>query len=560
MVDNTKDIAKLFQEKKYSELIFLIETTFQKIPNEILNILAISRLLEKKDEESLTKAIGEFEQVYLNENKTQTGLNGLINFLNSIADYYDYLGNQDTTNAANNYLKKSITYFHEAEKYFGYEPRLVSVAIRVFKRLNDLGSTLNYYKQLYDKGDITLSTFCSWIFFNNYQYNWGQENFLKYSKQIERYIPSIEKEKLYNLSSSNTGKIKIGFVSSDINKAHSITFFLKTILSYYDKKKFEVFLFLNSNKEDEGTLKFKSLVDNSINITDLNDVDCINTIRKLNLNIIFDIMGFTSTNRVSLFKNRIAPIQISWLGYCNTIGIKNMDYLISDANLIYENEHNLYSEKVLYLPDIWNCHSGFNIERLKQPAPFLKNKFITFGSFNNFNKINDNVLKTWAGILKKVKGSKLILKSSTKKEIEKFQTIFEQYEILGSVVFLPTEKVFEDHMNQYKNIDLALDTFPYNGVTTSFEAIWMGVPVLTMKGFNFNSRCGESINRNIQMDLLIANNEEDYINKAVDIANDLGKLTEIRDKLFNNAISSPLFDKKKFSSNFYELIENIKQN
>jgi len=557
MIDKIKDIAKLFQEKKYSELIYLIETSFQKVPNEILNILAISRLLENKNEQSLLKAIEEFEQVYLNENKTQTGLNGLINYLDSSADYYDCIDHQDSLSVAISCLKKSVVYFKEAERYFGYEPRLTSVAIRVFKRLNDLGSTLDYYQKLYDKGDITLSTFCSWIFLNNYKYDWSQKNFLEYSKQIEKYIPSIEKEKLYNLSSSNTGKIKIGFVSSDINKAHSITFFLKTILSSYDKKKFEIFLFLNSNKEDEGTLKFKSLVDNSINITDLNDVDCINTIRKLNLNIIFDLMGVTSTNRVSLFKNRLAPVQISWLGYCNTIGIKNMDYLISDSNLIYKNEHYLYSEKILYLPDIWNCHSGFNFKRFKHPAPFLKNKFITFGSFNNFNKINDNVLKTWAGILKKVKGSKLILKSSTKKEIEKFQIIFEQYDILGSVVFLPTEKFFEDHMNQYKNIDIALDTFPYNGVTTSFEAIWMGVPILTMKGFNFNSRCGESINRNIQMDLLIANNEEDYINKAVYIANDLEKLTEIRDKLFNNAISSPLFDVKKFSNNFYNLINKI---
>ncbi len=559
MIDKIKDIAKLFQEKKYSELIYLIETSFQKIPNEILNILAISRLLENKNEQSLIKAIEEFEQVYLNENKTQTGLNGLINYLDSSADYYDYSDHNNTLNAENSCLEKSVAYFKEAERYFGYEPRLTSVAIRVFKRLNDLGSTLDCYQKLYDEGDITLSTFCSWIFLNNYKYDWSQKNFLEYSKQIEKYIPLVPEEKLFNLSSVKCDKIKIGFVSSDVNKVHSITFFLKTILSSYDNTKFEIFLFLNSNKEDEGTLKFKSLVDHSINITDLNDVECINTIRKLNLNIIFDLMGVTSTNRVSLFKNRLAPVQISWLGYCNTMGIKNMDYLISDQNLIYENEHNLYSEKVLYLPNIWNCHCGFDFERAENPSPYLLNKYITFGSFNNFNKINEDVIHVWANILNRVNGSKLILKSSIKKDLNNFKLIFEKLGVIKSVVFLPKSKSFEDHIKSYNQIDIALDTFPYNGVTTSFEALWMGVPVVTMKGYNFNSRCGESINTNIQMQKLIAKNKEEYVSIAKNLANDKADLLKIRKKVFDTAISSPLFDKKKFSSNFYELIEKVKQ-
>ena len=130
-----------------------------------------------------------------------------------------------------------------------------------------------------------------------------------------------------------------------------------------------------------------------------------------------------------------------------------------------------------------------NFERNFLRPPSTLNKFITFGSFNNFNKINENVLKTWAIILKKVNGSKLILKSSTKKETEFFKNILEDFDVLNSIVFLPTTKFFQDHLKLYENIDIALDTFPFNGVTTSFEAIWKGVPVITMKGYNFNSRC-----------------------------------------------------------------------
>ena len=111
-------------------------------------------------------------------------------------------------------------------------------------------------------------------------------------------------------------------------------------------------------------------------------------------------------------------------------------------------------------------------------------------------------------------------------------------------------------MNLYKNIDVALDTFPWNGVTTTFEAIWMGIPVVTMKGYNFNSRCGESINKNIQMSELIAKNKEDYVSKVLGLTSDIKKLLNIRKQIFNNALSSPLFDTQKFSNDFFKLIKN----
>ena len=555
-MDKIKEISKLFQEKKYSELIFTIESSFKEIPPEILNILAISRLLNKKDALTLKTAINEFRDVYLKEKKSQIGLNGLINFLNSSADYYDLLGYHDTSNSANNFLKDGINYFQEAENNFGYEPRLISVAIRVFKRLNYLDVVLNFYKKLFENKDITLSMFCSWIFFNNYKNIWDQQDYLNYSKLIEKYLPQIPQEKLSNFPQDKNKKIKIGFLSSDINKSHSITFFLKSVLNSYDKSIYEIYLILNNDKEDFGTENFKKLVDHTHNIANQNDIDAINLIRKLNLDIVFDLMGVTSTNRVALFSYRLAPTQISWLGYCNTMGIKNMDYLISDPNLIFPEEKELYSEKILYLPSIWNCHSGLTLERIEIEAPVIKNKFITFGSFNNYNKINDDVIEVWLNILKKIPSSKLILKSSTKKENDKFKNFLQKENLDKSVIFLPTAKNFEDHMNLYKNIDIALDTFPWNGVTTSFEAIWMGIPVVTMKGYNFNSRCGESINKNIQMSELIAENKEDYVSKVLDLSSDIKKLSNIRKQIFNSALSSVLFDTQKFSNDFFNLIKN----
>ena len=271
-----------------------------------------------------------------------------------------------------------------------------------------------------------------------------------------------------------------------------------------------------------------------------------------------DVMGYTSRNRIGLFKNRIAKKQIIWMGYCNTSGLKNMDYIITDPNLIYENEKHLYAEQILYLPEIWNTHCGFNFERKENPAPLMRNGYITFGSFNNPAKISKNVIDCWAEILKKIKNSKLILKcSNEKKKLDRIEKLFKKKGVLDSVTFYKRFDDKKDHLNLYKEVDVALDTFPYNGVTTSFEAIWMGVPVLTMAGYNFNSRCGESINKNLNMVELIAKDEEDYISKAVNLSNNIEQLKSLRKFIFENALKSPLFDKKKFSENFFNSLKEI---
>jgi len=271
-----------------------------------------------------------------------------------------------------------------------------------------------------------------------------------------------------------------------------------------------------------------------------------------------DVMGYTSRNRIGLFKNRIAKKQIIWMGYCNTTGLKNMDYIISDPNLIYPNEQNLYSEKVIYLPKIWNAHCGFDFERKENPPPFIKNKYFTFGSFNNLSKINENVIQCWAKILKNIKNSKLIIKCpSDQHRLTRIEKSFKEKGVLDSVILYTRIDDKKDHLDLYKKVDIALDTFPYNGVTTSFEAIWMGVPVLTMAGYNFNSRCGESINKNLNMEQLIAKDEDDYIKKVVHLMNNTDEYVNIRKSIFLNAINSPLFDGKKFTENFFKSLKEI---
>ena len=550
-------ISSLFKEKKYNELIFFIQSSFQNKSSQILNLLGVARLFNNKDKSSLILALSDFKQAYIKEKKTNFGLEALINFINTAADLYALQSPlEDTINDSSIFLNQTNDLFKEAEINFGYNEKLVSSIIRVYQHQGNLNKILFYLKKQFEKGDLNLSRFALWIFFNNYKKSWTQAEFLKYSKLFVNKIENFNPRNLVELSRKKNSKIRIGFLSSEILKKHSITYFLETIFKNYNKDKFEIYLYLDNSIEDSNTNEFKILAKKSINVSNLGDIEVFNLIRGDNIDIMFDITGVTSFNRVSLFKNRLAPKQISWLGYCNTSGSDNIDYLIADKNLIYEEEKNNYSEKIIYLPNIWNCHSGLNSVRSFSDAPCLKEKNITFGSFNNFNKINDRVVNVWSQILLKVKNSKLILKSSLKIDKSFLKKEFEKYGVIDSIIFLEKRKL-ESHYNLYKKIDIALDTFPYNGVTTTFEALSMGVPVITMMGYNFNSRCGESIIKNLGIENLIANNEDDYILKAQKMAKDNEKLLELRKKIYDISHETPLFDTKQFSQDFFSILEKI---
>jgi predicted O-linked N-acetylglucosamine transferase (SPINDLY family) len=539
-------VKKLLKENFFDETIVFIESNFSNIEktSEILNILGFCKLRKKNSNNfDLLSAIENFRASYLKEKNTNQGVESLLNFIAS-------------SNKANQY-KDSIKYFKETEITMGYIRKLFLAIVNVYKRLNDVESVIYYLKKIMENDDgLEHNTLKRYIFFNSYLNKWTQKDFFENTIKLEEIIPQYNFNKI-NIRKNK--KIKLAFLSSDIKNNHSVVGFLKTILENVNRDKFELILFSNSktSKKYKTSVGLKNYFDEWINIENLNDIEAISIIRKNNINIMIDLMGLSSSDRLTLFKNRVAPIQILWLGYNNTSGLNQMDYLIADPNLIKKDEVKFYSEKILFLPNIWNCHSGFGILRKETPAPLMKNKYITFGSFNNTNKISDEVVSVWSKILQSTNNSRLIIKSPSVYSDEILKEKFEKNKVLNLITFLDKKNSFEEHINEYKKIDLALDTFPYNGVTTSFEAIWMGVPVLTLKGFNPNSRAGESINKNLNMNYLIADNKDEYILKAIELSKNFEKVIEIRKNIFDKALESNLFNDKKFSKEFYESLEKI---
>jgi len=549
------ELQELFEKQNYSKIIS--EITSKTKENErnagLFVLLGISRisLNKNKDKNEVSIAVSDFKKGYLKEKESVNGLNALTNFVVSSSILSDFENSGVDFDEIISFYKKSPKFFQDK--------RAINIAMTmVYKRLNDYKGMLFHLEKIIKSNDFIVQDLCNYGYWRCFDKNWSQPDFFEFGKFLNDNLNEYTQDEVVKLSNKKNKKIKIGILSSDIKDAHSVTYFLRTILLNYDKEKFEIVLFLNQIQEDITSNEISRLVDKVINVGKLNDLKAFNTIREFNLEIMIDIMGYTSRNRIELFKNRMAKKQAIWMGYCNTTGVKNMDYIITDPNLIYENEKNLYSEEVIYLPEIWNCHSGFNFKRKENPPPIIKNNFITFGSFNNPAKMNETVIDCWANILKNIKNSKLIIKcANNKRKLDRIEKLFKTRGVLDSVIFYTRIDKVEDHLNLYKEIDIALDTFPYNGVTTSFEAIWMGVPVLTMAGYNFNSRCGESINKNLNMEYLIAQNEDEYVTKALELNSDLDKYYEIRKKIFKNSENSPLFNRDSFSKNFFKAIEKI---
>ena len=549
------ETTEFFKQKKYSTVVYEItsQTTEEERSVFLCNLLGLSRITNnEKNKDALILAIKDFKLGYLKEKNTTHAIDCLANFITTNVFLIDLEKNYE-------FDFSEIFNFYELSEKFCQNHRPINLAMAmVYRRLNDAKKLIFHFKRVIESKKFNPIDLCNYGYWQCFDKGWKQSDFLDYGKFLDGNLKSIPQNQLSEISQKPGSKIKIGFLSADILEGHSITYFLKSVLSNYDKNKFEIVLFLNNPKEDQSTENFKNLVDKTINISNLNNVDALNRSRELKLDIMVDLMGYTSRQRLELFKNRMAKKQVIWMGYCNTTGLKNMDYIISDPNLIYSNEKNLYSEKVIYLPKIWNAHCGFDFERKENPPPFVKNKYFTFGSFNNFDKINPDVVSTWSKILKKIDNSKLVLKTSTKRfATKRLKQLFEKNDVLESVEFINKVPEFKKHLENYNNIDIALDTFPYNGVTTSFEAIWMGVPVLTMAGYNFNSRCGESINKNLGMERLIAKDEDDYVQKVSNLTNNYQDYINLRKSIFHDAINSPLFDIHDYSKNFFEALKEI---
>ena len=553
-----KEINNLFLKKKFKDLIIFAEknTTPYKRPSSVSNLIGISKIFQKNySEKDVKSALDLFQETYLNDKKGPHGLNGLVH-LTTLAIQFD----QKYRNLYK-YLSLSKDYYFEAQSYFEKNENFLRAGFLLFKYLLDQNNLKKIINEIY-KGDIKSKILISWcLIFNNYFYDWSQKDHYSQTNLSSKLFPKFNTKKINNNKISKDQKINIGFVSADLYLNHSVTFFLKNTIRFMDKNKFNVYIFsfAKQRPDDKSQNELRKLTGNWFDLESYDNQQTINLIQQKDINILVDLMGYTAPDRIEIFNSRICPVQISWLAYCNTLGFNTVDYLIADHNLILSDEEKYYSEKILRLPNIWNAHSGFDYERKQNDLSDRNSKIFTFGSFNNFQKISLETIHTWSQILKSSSNFRLILKSSEYCNHVNLMEAFRKNKVDNQIEILDRSnyKNKKDHLDLYNKIDLALDTFPYNGVTTTFEALWMGVPVVVLRGYNFNSRCGESIIKNCNLDYFIASNQKEYVEKSVHLGKNIDELNDYRKRLFEDVLSSPLFDTKKFSENFSNLLLKI---
>ncbi len=358
---------------------------------------------------------------------------------------------------------------------------------------------------------------------------------------------TIPQSNIPNQGSAAQHKLKIGYVSPDF-KRHPVGKFIAPIIKHHDHQKFEIYCYGEIKKVDEITEEIKASCDHWRSTLGLTDAEVIEQIKQDQIDILIDLAGHTDDNRLPIFFSKPAPIQASYLGYFATTGIPTIDYWITDHHLHPVDTEEKTSETIWRLPRCYVAYQPSPEALEVNPLPALSSEYITFGCLNNFSKLNPFLLSLWAKILQALPQSRLILKShyhnlddpEEKQSVELF--LQEQGLNLEQVELIDSPTLAEDYFALYHRIDIHLDTFPYNGCTTTCDALWMGVPVLTLAGDRKIQRMGNSLLQAIGLGDWIAHSPEEYVNKAITFAQDLEAIAQLRTSLRERFQKSQLGD------------------
>ena len=345
-------------------------------------------------------------------------------------------------------------------------------------------------------------------------------------------------------------RLRIGYVSADLRK-HSVAFFVEPLLTHHDAGRYEITCYFSHKDADATTERMQGRAHRWRNVVAMDDRQFMQAIADDGIDILVDLNGHTAGNRLSVFARRAAPVQVSFIGYPDTTGIAEMDYRLSDAVADPPGSERWCTESLVRLPGCFLCYRPPDYAPPVENPPCEKNGFVTFGSFNNLSKINPEVIVVWARLLQEIPDSRLVLKNPSLKDKstrERFQALFADAGISAQRIdlmsFIPGDAA---HLGAYAKIDVALDTFPYNGATTTCEALWMGVPVVTLVGDRHSARVGASLLTATGFPDWIADTSEHYVQIARSLAHDRGRLAGLRSQLRERVRQSPLCAAEKYA-------------
>lgn len=391
------------------------------------------------------------------------------------------------------------------------------------------------------------------------------EQILAFAKRYGAHVSAQARPyKTWHCSSAENKRLKIGLVSADLRN-HPVGYFIEGIvqsLSSRFKDKLELHVYSNSVIYDELSARINSACVAWTSIAGQNDSDVAKIIHEQGIDILVDLSGHTDGNRLPLFGWKAAPVQVTWLGYWGTTGVSEIDYIIADRHTLPESDAWQFSEQVWYLPETRLCFTypqhAFPVEQL----PAINNGYITFGCFNRLEKISEEVLVTWCRILKKIPCSRLLVKAKQLNEPIRQDWLLQRFAREGIAkerIILEGHSERNEYLATYHRVDIALDPFPFTGGTTTVEALWMGVPVMTMAGHSLLSRQGVGLMTNADLGEWIAATPDEYVACVVKQASDQVALAKLRLSLRDQVYASPIFNTARFAEHLASAFEKMWQ-
>jgi predicted O-linked N-acetylglucosamine transferase (SPINDLY family) len=353
--------------------------------------------------------------------------------------------------------------------------------------------------------------------------------------------------------------LRLGFVSPRFAHGPVAAFLIRT-LENLDRHQFPLTLYDNGPTRDDMTQRFQAVADTWREVASWTDERLAEQIRDDGVDILFDLAGHAPRNRLLVFARRPAPVQITWIDSVGTTGLAAIDYLLADRWTIPEQAATHCAERILRMPDGYICYTAPPQAPAVGPLPALRDGRLTFGSFNNPAKIHRQVVDVWSRILKRVPGSRLVLKYLGLDDPgarQHYAGWFAECGLAADRVDFRGPSTWETYLHEYQEIDLGLDPFPHSGGLTTCDALWMGVPVVTCPGPSFAGRQSLSHLSNIGFHETIARNLDDYVERAVELAADLSRLAAIRAGLRAQIAASPLCDGPRFAANLMTLLRNV---
>ncbi len=366
----------------------------------------------------------------------------------------------------------------------------------------------------------------------------------RHALRLAKFIPAHRNDR------SADRPLRVGYVSPDF-RDHSVGYFIDPILRRHNREQFHVFCYSCSSRCDSVTERMQSYGNTWRPIHALSDEQAAALIASDGIDILIDLAGHTAGNRLQFFARKPAPIQVTYLGYPNTTGLNSIDFRLTDVHADPPGiADSLHSEKLWRLPRIAWCYAPPADCPDTSPPPCLSNGIVTFGSFNALHKLTMSMIALWSTILSRLPTARLMLKNASLKDAATARRIREAFMSHGisadRIDLLGVDCSHLEHLRRYNQVDIALDSFPYNGTTTTCEALYMGVPVVSLVGTTHASRVGASLLTNLALEEFLAGSEEQYVDIAVRTAQNHRRLMELRDGMRRRMQASALMDEPGF--------------